>query len=44
MEDVVRKCVQLLREKHPGKYCRVKCVSYESIHDHNVCSEWRGIL
>jgi len=44
VEDVVRKCVQLLREKHPGKYCRVKCVSYESIHDHNVCSEWRGIL
>ena len=44
VEDVVRKCVQLLKEKYPGRYCRVKCVSYESIHDHNVCSEWRGIL
>lgn len=44
VEDVVRKCVQLLREKYPGRFCRVKCVSYESIHDHNVCSEWSGIL
>ena len=44
VEDVVRKCVQLLREKYPGRYCRVKCISYESIHDHNVCSEWSGIL
>jgi len=44
VEDVVRKCVQLLREKYQGRFCRVKCVSFESIHDHNVCSEWRGIL
>lgn len=44
VEDVVRKCVQLLSEKYPGRYCRVKCVSYESIHDHNVCSEWSGVL
>jgi len=44
VEDVVRKCVQLLREKYPRRYCRVKCVSYESIHDHNVCSEWSGVL
>ena len=44
VEDVVRTCVQLLREKYPNRYCRVRCVSFESIHDHNVCSEWRGIL
>jgi len=44
VEDVVRKCVQLLKEKYAGRYCRVKCVSFESIHDHNVCSEWRGVL
>lgn len=44
VEDVVRKCVQLLKERYPGRYCRVKCVSFESIHDHNVCSEWRGVL
>jgi GTP cyclohydrolase I len=44
VEDVVRKCVQLLRERYPGRYCRVKCVSFESIHDHNVCSEWSGVL
>lgn len=44
VEDVVRKCVQLLGEKYPKRYCRVKCVSFESIHDHNVCSEWRGTL
>jgi GTP cyclohydrolase FolE2 len=44
VEDVVRKCVQLLREKYKGRFCRVKCVSYESIHDHNICSEWRGLL
>ena len=44
VEDVVRKCVQLLKERYPKRYCRVKCVSFESIHDHNVCSEWWGIL
>ena len=44
VEDVVRKCIQLLREKYQKRYCIVKCVSFESIHDHNVCSEWRGVL
>jgi len=44
VEDVVRKCVQLLKEKYPKRYCTVKCVSFESIHDHNVCSEWWGVL
>lgn len=44
VEDVVRKCVQLLKEAYPGKYCRVKCVSFESIHDHNACAEWSGML
>ncbi|MCW4010503.1 MAG: GTP cyclohydrolase I FolE2 [Candidatus Bathyarchaeota archaeon] len=44
VEDVVRKCVKMLREKYPKKYCAVKCVSYESIHDHNAYSEWRGTL
>ena len=44
VEDVVRKCVQLLKERYSGRYCKVKCISYESIHDHNVCSEWSGVL
>jgi len=44
VEDVTRKCVQLLKEKYPNRYCKVKCVSIESIHDHNVFSEWRGVL
>ena len=44
VEDVTRQCVQLLKEKYPKRYCMVKCVSFESIHDHNVCSEWRGFL
>ncbi|HUK85211.1 MAG TPA: GTP cyclohydrolase I FolE2 [Candidatus Acidoferrum sp.] len=44
VEDVVRKCVQSLRENYPKRYCVVKCSSYESIHDHNAYSEWRGIL
>lgn len=44
VEDVVRKCVQSLREKYPKRYCVVKCVSFESIHDHNAYSEWRGTL
>jgi GTP cyclohydrolase FolE2 len=44
VEDVVRKSVQFLREKYPDRYCVVKCASYESIHDHNAYSEWRGIL
>ncbi|MCW4017236.1 MAG: GTP cyclohydrolase I FolE2 [Candidatus Bathyarchaeota archaeon] len=44
VEDVVRKCVQSLRQKYPNRYCSVKCVSFESIHDHNASSEWRGNL
>jgi GTP cyclohydrolase FolE2 len=44
VEDVVRKCVQFLRIKYPKRYCVVKCASYESIHDHNAFSEWRGTL
>ena len=44
VEDVVRKCVSSLREKYPNRYCAVKCVSFESIHDHNAYSEWRGTL
>ena len=44
VEDVVRQCVQLLKEKYPKRHCKVKCVSLESIHDHNVCSEWNGVL
>jgi GTP cyclohydrolase FolE2 len=44
VEDVVRKCVQNLREKYPKRYCAIKCASYESIHDHNAYSEWRGSL
>ena len=42
VEDVTRQCVKLLKEKYPKRYCTVKCVSFESIHDHNVCSEWSG--
>jgi GTP cyclohydrolase I len=44
VEDVVRKCVQLLRKRFSKRYCVVKCSSYESIHDHNAYSEWRGTL
>lgn len=44
VEDVVRKCVQILRSKYPKRYCVVKCTSFESIHDHNAFSEWRGFL
>lgn len=44
VEDVIRNCVQLLKEKYSGRSCKVKCVSLESIHDHNVCSEWSGVL
>ncbi|MCW4025363.1 MAG: GTP cyclohydrolase I FolE2 [Candidatus Bathyarchaeota archaeon] len=44
VEDVVRKCVKSLREKYSERNCVVKCSSYESIHDHNAYSEWRGML
>lgn len=44
VEDVVRYCVKLLKDRYAGRYCNVKCESYESIHDHNVCSVWQGIL
>ena len=44
VEDVVRQCVQSLKEKYPKRHCKVKCVSFESVHDHNVCSEWSGVL
>lgn len=44
VEDVTRECVTLLRERYPKKYCKVKCISFESIHDHNVFAEWNGVL
>jgi len=44
VEDANRKCVALLKEKYSGRRCRVKCISFESIHDHNVSAEWKGVL
>jgi GTP cyclohydrolase I len=44
VEDVVRKCVHNLKSKFKGKYCRVKCVSQESIHPFDVFAEWSGKL
>jgi GTP cyclohydrolase FolE2 len=44
VEDVVRKCVHKLRTRYNGSYCRVKCVSQESIHPFDVFAEWSGEL
>jgi len=44
VEDVVRKCVHMLRELFNSHYCRVKCVSFESIHPYDVYAEWNGTL
>ena len=33
-----------LKEKYPKHKCIVRCTSFESIHDHDVYSEWEGIL
>ncbi len=44
VEDVVRDCVQILKENFPGRKCKVECTSFESIHDHNAFSEWSGKL
>ncbi|MEE8167971.1 MAG: GTP cyclohydrolase I FolE2 [Candidatus Hydrothermarchaeales archaeon] len=44
VEDVVRKCVYEVRAGYKGSYCRVKCVSQESIHPFDVFAEWSGEL
>lgn len=44
VEDVVRKCVHLLKKKYKGCFCRVNCVSQESIHPFDVFAEWGGVL
>ncbi|MBI1971753.1 MAG: GTP cyclohydrolase I FolE2 [Candidatus Aenigmarchaeota archaeon] len=44
VEDVTRECVSSLKRKYPDKFCKVRCVSFESIHDHNVTAEWAGVL
>lgn len=44
VEDVVRRCVHLLRERYGGCYASVVCVSYESIHPFNVFAQWWGRL
>jgi len=44
VEDVVRRCVHLLRGKYRGCYASVLCVSYESIHPFDVFAQWEGVL
>lgn len=44
VEDTTRKCVTLLKEKYSGRHCKVKSISFESIHDYNTSAEWKGIL
>jgi GTP cyclohydrolase FolE2 len=44
VEDVVRKCVYLLKKKFKGCFCRLNCVSKESIHPFDVFAEWSGVL
>jgi GTP cyclohydrolase FolE2 len=44
VEDVVRKCVHELRTRYKGSYCRVRCISQESIHPFDVFAEWSGEL
>lgn len=44
VEDTVRECVTHLSARYPGASCRVRCVSYESIHPYDVFAEWKGVL
>lgn len=44
VEDVVRKCVYILQSKYPESFCKVNCVSLESIHPYDVFAEWEGVL
>ncbi len=44
VEDVTRECISSLKRKYANKFCKIRCVSFESIHDHNVSAEWTGVL
>ncbi|MBI4018759.1 MAG: GTP cyclohydrolase I FolE2 [Candidatus Aenigmarchaeota archaeon] len=44
VEDVVRKCAAELKAEYPRRQCHIKCISFESIHDHNISSQWEGTL
>lgn len=44
VEDVVRRCVSLLRERYAGLEAHVLCISHESIHPYDVFAEWKGRL
>jgi len=44
VEDVVRKCVFLLKKKYGGCFAYITCISQESIHPFDVFAEWSGIL
>ncbi|MCS7252746.1 MAG: GTP cyclohydrolase I FolE2 [Armatimonadota bacterium] len=44
VEDVVRDCVKMLKERYKGHKARVRCVSFESIHPYDCFAEWEGEL
>lgn len=44
VEDVVRDCVKMLRERYGGLKAKVSCVSFESIHPYDCFAEWEGEL
>ncbi len=44
VEDVVRRCVHILKDKYPKSCGKVKCVSMESIHPYDIFAEWEGVL
>lgn len=44
VEDVVRDCVKMLKERYKGLKARVRCVSFESIHPYDCFAEWEGEL
>ncbi len=44
VEDVVRDCVVLLKERFAGLKAFVRCTSYESIHPYDVYAAWEGTL
>ncbi len=44
VEDVVRDCVTVLKERYSGVWAKVRCDSFESIHPYDVFAEWEGVL
>ncbi len=44
VEDVVRDCVVMLKDRYHQVWAKVRCDSFESIHPYDCFAEWEGML